>query len=148
MTEINFSGHELANLINEILLAKGFITKVSSSGPDGGVDILAGSGSLGFDSSKICVQVKSSHNTGDVRIVRELDGVVKHFKADYGLLVAWGGLNNKALREINTSFFSTKLWDQGKIVNEIMENYDKFSDDMKIKLPLKQIWSLVEDIDD
>lgn len=146
--KINFSGHKLAKLINEILEAKGFVTKVSPPGPDGGVDILAGSGPLGFESPKICVQVKSSKTPGDVRIVRELDGVVKHFKADYGLLVAWGGLNKKAQHEINTSFFSTKLWDQGKIVDEIMLNYEKFSEELKTDLPLKRTWILVEETDE
>lgn len=146
--KINFSGHQLAALIDEILQAKGFVTKVSPPGPDGGVDILAGSGPLGFESPRICVQVKSSDTSGDVRIVRELVGVVSHFNADYGLLVAWGGLNKKAQQEIKSSFFSTKIWDQGKIVNEIMLNYEKFSEEFKANLPLKRTWVLVQESDE
>jgi len=143
--KLNFRGHKLAKLINEILEAKGFVTKVSSPGPDGGVDILAGSGPLGFESPRICVQVKSSETPSNVNIVRELDGVVKHFKADYGLLVAWGGLNTNAEREIKTSFFSTKVWEQDMIVDETIKYYEKFSDELKAEIPLKRIWILVED---
>ena len=43
-----FINHGLERLINEILIAKGFTTKLSPAGADEGVDILAGSGTLGF----------------------------------------------------------------------------------------------------
>ena len=143
--ERNFAGHDLSRLINEILIAKGYSTKISPPGPDEGVDILAGSGPLGFESPKICVQVKSSQKPVDVRIARELEGVVKNFKADYGLLVSWGGITGKADQEISRSFFSIRLWEQNEIVDEILKNYNNFSDSMKAELPLKKIWTLVED---
>ena len=145
--KINFKGHKLANLVNEILVAKGFVTKVSPPGPDGGVDILAGSGPLGFESPRICVQVKSSESPANVNIVRELDGVVKRYQADYGLLVAWGGVNNKAEQEIKTSYFSTRLWQEDEIVKETMKHYEKFSDELKTEMPLKRTWILVENIE-
>jgi restriction system protein len=145
--EANFSGHNLSRLVDEILHVQGYITKVSPPGPDGGVDILAGSGSLGFNDPKICVQVKSSKTPLDVRIIRELEGVVKNFGANYGLLVAWGGLNRSAEQEMSRSFFSTRLWDQGKIVDEILNHYEKFSDELKAELPLKRIWTIVEESD-
>jgi predicted Mrr-cat superfamily restriction endonuclease len=31
------------------------------------------------------------------------------------------------------------------IINEIMKNYEKFGDDLKAELPLKKIWTLVEE---
>ncbi|NWJ56972.1 restriction endonuclease [Marine Group I thaumarchaeote] len=146
--EQKFAGHDLSRLINEILKAQGYSTKLSPAGPDGGVDVLAGFGSLGFGNPKICVQVKSSQTPIDVRIVRELEGVMKSFKADYGLLVAWGGINSKADQEMARSFFSIRLWDQDKIVEEIIKNYDKFDDSIKAELPLKKIWTLVDEPDD
>ena len=100
---------------------------------------------MGFESPRICVQVKSSETQENVKTIRELDGVVKHYKADYGLLVAWGGINNKAEHEIKTSYFSTKLWEQDKIVEETIKNYEKFSDELKAEIPLKRTWILVED---
>lgn len=43
-----FAGHELAVLVNAVLMAEGYLTRVSPPGPDGGVDILAGTGPMGF----------------------------------------------------------------------------------------------------
>ncbi len=137
----------MSRLINEILKSQGYSTKLSPSGPDGGVDILVGSGPLGFASPRTCVQVKSSQTPVDVRIVRELEGVIKNFKADYGLLVAWGGINSKADQEMARSFFSIRLWDQDKIVEEILRNYEKLDNSIKAELPLKKIWTLVEETD-
>ena len=42
-----FAGHALAGLVAEIMQVEGYTTKVSSPGPDGGVDILAAGGTLG-----------------------------------------------------------------------------------------------------
>ena len=143
-----FAGHNLSRLINEILISQDYSTKLSPAGPDGGVDILAGSGPLGFTSPKICVQVKSQQTPLDVRIVRELEGVIKNFKAEYGLLVAWGGITRKAEQEMARSFFSIRLWDQDKIVEEILQNYEKLNNSIKAELPLKKFWTLVEELDD
>ncbi|MCE9651848.1 MAG: restriction endonuclease [Nitrosarchaeum sp.] len=143
--EAKFSGHSLASLIDELLKVQGYVTKISPPGPDGGVDILAGSGPLGFDNPKICIQVKSSKSPVDVKVLRELEGVAKSFRAEYGIMVAWGGLTKIADQEIGRSFFSTRLWDSGKVVEEILKHYEKFSDELKAELPLKRIWTIVEE---
>ena len=57
--ERNFHGHALSDLVAAVLEAEGYRVAVSPPGPDGGVDILAGKGPMGFDSPRICVQVKS-----------------------------------------------------------------------------------------
>jgi len=57
--QTKFSGHALAKLVEAILRADGWETTTSLPGPDGGVDILAGRGSLGLDEPRLCVQVKS-----------------------------------------------------------------------------------------
>ncbi len=54
-----FKGHRLAYLVEAILQAEGYITYRSPEGPDGGVDIVAGRGPLGFDAPRLAVQVKS-----------------------------------------------------------------------------------------
>lgn len=145
--EAKFSGHDLARLIDGILRAQGYVTWVSPPGRDGGVDILAGSGPLGFNAPKICVQVKSSTSAVNVNVLRELEGVAKNFRADYGILVAWGGLNNVADQEMSRSFFSTRIWEQGDIIDEVLKYYDKFDDELKAELPLKRIWTIVEELD-
>ena len=53
--ERNFHGHALSYLVAAVLKAEGYRVTVSPPGPDGGVDILAGKGPMGFDSPRICV---------------------------------------------------------------------------------------------
>lgn len=139
-----FSGHHLARLVEAILKAQGYITKNSEPGKDGGVDILAGSGPLGFNDPRICTQVKSSFSPLDVRILRELQGVMQRVNAKQGLLVAWGGFTKDAIQEARNVFFSIRLWDQGDLLNEVLTHYEQFDDELKAELPLKRIWTLVE----
>lgn len=141
----NFKGHDLAMLINKILIAKGYTTRFSTPGPDGGLDILVGSGNMGFDNPKIGIQVKSSESTTNVGAIRQFNGVLGDFGADYGIFVAWGGLTKDAEQEINKSFFTRRWWDQGKIVKELLENYDKLDDELKSEIPLRKIWTVVEE---
>jgi len=143
--ETKFLGHGLARLVEEILRVQGYVTSRATPGPDGGVDILAGSGPLGFDHPKICVQVKSSKNPVDVKVLRELEGVSKNFGADHGIFVSWGGYTKAAENEAKRSFFSTRLWDQGDVYDEIIKNYEKFSDELKAELPLKRIWTIARE---
>lgn len=138
-----FKGHELARLVDVILQAQGYATILSEAGPDGGVDILAGTGAMGFDSPRICVQVKSSQSPADVTILRNLQGSIQTFGADQGLLVCWGGFKDSVLREARRSFFTIRLWDSGNLLQAIFENYDRFPDDLRAELPLKKIWALV-----
>ena len=140
-----FKGHNLARLVDAILRAQGYNTTVSPPGPDGGVDILAAAGPLGFSSPKVCVQIKSSSGSVDVRVMRELQGVMTRVKADQGLLVSWGGFSIAALQEARESFFSLRLWDQGALLDEVFKYYDKFDDELKTELPLKKIWGLVSE---
>jgi len=69
-----FKGHELARLVGELLRAEGFICDISPPGPDGGVDILAGQGGMGFDGTTMAVQVKSGAIVADAPTLRDLRG--------------------------------------------------------------------------
>lgn len=61
-----FKGHGLARLVDAVLKAQGYTTYLSPEGPDKGIDILAAKGLLGFESPKICVQVKSGDVPSDI----------------------------------------------------------------------------------
>ena len=144
----NFKGHSLEELVSSILASKGFVIKTATPGPDGGVDILAGSGPLGFDNPRICVQVKSTASPIGETVLRELKGVMRDFKADQGLLVSFGGFKTTAIRAAKMDYFSIRLWDAGAVLDEIFKSYKNFGDKMKAKLPLKRFWTLVpEDIE-
>lgn len=142
-----FKGHDFAKLVEQILQAQGYTTQLSPPGADGGLDILAASGTLGFEQPRICVQVKSTTSQVDVKILRELQGVMRKVKAELGLLVSWSGFNNKVLSEAKEEFFFIRLWTADDILENIFKYYDKFSDEFKTELPLKRFWLLVDDED-
>jgi restriction system protein len=106
-----FRGHDLERLVEAILLADGYTVDRTRAGADGGADILAGRGDLGFDAPRVCVQVKSSDYPEDVGTIRQLQGALKNFGADYGLFVSWGGFKSSVYSEGRRSFFQVRLWE-------------------------------------
>jgi restriction system protein len=141
--ERQFRGHDLARLVDAVLRAEGYITLVSSPGADGGVDILAARGTLGFESPRLCVQVKSSASPADVGVLRELQGTMQTFQAQQGLLVCWGGFKASVVREARMSFFSVRLWNSTDLIDAVLRNYDRLPAEFKGELPMKKIWALV-----
>lgn len=142
LIESKFKGHNLSILIEEILKAKGYHTYRSPAGPDGGIDILAGYGPMGFESPKICVQVKSGGVQNDSTI-RELEGVMSRIGADQGLFVSWDGFNRTAQHSEPSVFFKVRLWDSKKLMSELLGVYDRLPDQIQAELPLKRIWVVV-----
>jgi restriction system protein len=118
-----FKGHALATLVAAILEAQGYRAITSPPGADGGVDIMAGSGPLGFDAPRLIAQVKSQDSQVDVKVVRELTGVMGKFHADHALLVAWGGFNKAARAEVAADYFKLRLWDAGNLVKALQDYY-------------------------
>lgn len=143
-----FHGHALAALVDAVLKADGWTTKLSPPGPDGGVDILGGRGPLGLDAPRLCVQVKSQNSPSDVTVYRTLQGSMQTFNAQQGLLVCWGGFNGPTLREARQGYFAVRLWDASDLVNAIYRTYDKLPEEIQADLPLKRVWTLVPEEDD
>ena len=138
-----FKGHDLARLVEAVLQGQGYATRRSEPGPDGGVDILAGAGPMGFDRPRLCVQVKSSQSPVDVTVLRSLQGSMSTLGAEQGLLVSWGGFNRAVLRESRQRFFTVRLWDSDDLLETVLENYDRLPDVVQAELPIKRIWGLV-----
>lgn len=143
--QANFKDHDLARLVDAVLRAQGYKTEVSPPGPDGGVDILAGSGALGFEQPRLCVQVKSGSGAEGQKTFNELLGVVSKFASQQGLLVSWGGFTNPVKLDARKDFFRIRLWDQGDVVNAILDNYERLDAEIKAELPMKRIWVMVND---
>lgn len=141
--QARFAGHALAALVNAVLNADGWVTKVSPPGPDGGVDILGGRGPLGLDHPRLCVQVKSQPTPADVTTYRTLLGTMQTFKADQGLLVCWGGFNKVVHAESKQGHFAIRFWDSGDLVGAVYRTYDSLPAEIQADLPLKQVWVLV-----
>lgn len=138
-----FKGHDLARLVGAVLEAQGYKVQISPEGADGGVDIIAGYGPMGFDHPRLVVQVKSGDAPVDVKIIRELQGVMKNFGADHGLIVAWGGYRSSVPREASRLFFELRLWDADDLIKAILATYERLPDALQTELPLKRIWTLV-----
>lgn len=138
-----FSGHGMARLVDAVLRAEGYITLVSPPGKDGGVDILAGRGSLGLDPPRLCVQVKSGASSSDVTVLRALQGTMQNVKADHGLLVCWSGVTQELEREARSGYFGVRIWKSGDLIDAVLRNYDRFPEEIKSELPLKRTWTLV-----
>jgi len=142
MIDARFKGHGLARLVDSILRAQGYSTHRSPEGADHGVDILAGTGPMGFDSPRICVQVKSGDAPIDRPSVDQLVGTMQHVGADHGLFVAWGGFKATVNRELVQKYFRLRLWDQKDLIEQLLEHYPDLDAEVRAELPLKRIWTV------
>ncbi|MCY3544461.1 MAG: restriction endonuclease [Chloroflexi bacterium] len=137
-----YHGHELETLVDEILKSEGYATLKTEAGPDGGADILAGSGALGFDSPKLCVQVKSGATNVGIGDYDRLQGTLDAFNADYGLLVSSTGFTQVVIRENRRRFFKIRLWGPDELVQKLLETYDRLPQSIRANIPLENrlVW--------
>ncbi|MFV1980575.1 MAG: restriction endonuclease [Rhodothermia bacterium] len=143
-----FKGHGLTRLVEAILNAQGYTTYRSPKGADGGADILAGAGPLGFGSPRLCVEVKSEDSPIDRPTVDKLLGAVSKFGAQEGLFVSWSGFRSNVRKELAPSFFRVRLWSQKELLEALFAHYDELDDDLKAELPLKRFWMVAAQNDD
>lgn len=137
-----FKGHGLTRLVEAILKAQGYTTYRSPEGADGGADILAGAGPLGFGAPRLCVEVKSESAPVDRPTVDKLLGAVSKFGAQEGLFVSWSGFKPNVQKELAASFFRVRLWTQKDLLEALFLHYDQLDSDLKAELPLKRIWTV------
>lgn len=145
LIESQFKGHNLTRLVEGILRAQGYTTYRSPEGPDGGADILAGTGPLGFGSPRLCVEVKSGSTPIDRPTVDKLLGAVTKFNAHEGLFVSWAGFKSNVQKELAQSFFRLRLWTRKDLLEQLFANYEQLEDDLKAELPLKRIWTVASE---
>ncbi len=141
----NFAGHGFTQLIAAILEAEGYRTRVSPPGSDKGVDIVAGQGALGFGSPRLVVQVKSGDIVADQPALQGLLGCIQDTHSDYGLLVSWSGFTAPVRQRTNDLYFRVRLWGREEILNALFSAYDKLPEAIRADLPLRRIWTLVDD---
>ena len=142
LIQAKFSGHGLTRLVDAILRAQGYTTYMSPEGADGGVDILAGSGPLGFGTPRLCVEVKSETGSIDRPSVDKLLGAMTKFGAQEGLFVSRSGFKKNVQKELATTFFKVRLWSQAELFGALFENYERLDAEIRAELPLKRIWTL------
>lgn len=143
-----FKDHGLTRLVEAILTAQGYTTYRSPEGADGGADILAGAGPLGFGSPRLCVEVKSEDGPIDRPTVDKLLGAVSKFGAQEGLFVSWNGFKPNVQKELAASFFRVRLWAQADLLEQLFAHYDELDAGTRAELPLKRIWMVAAQEDE
>jgi len=143
-----FKGHGLTRLVDAILRAQGYTTYRSPEGADGGADILAGAGPLGFGAPRLCVEVKSENAPIDRPTVDKLLGAVSKFGAQEGLFVSWSGFRSNVQKELAASFFKVRLWTQVELLEQLFVHYDQLDADLRAELPLKRVWMVAAQDDE
>ncbi len=83
----SLSGHKFEKEVANILRNLGYKVILTKGSGDQGVDIFVDD----IDGKKIVIQCKAHKNPVGPNIIRELQGVVIHFKADKGVLINLGG---------------------------------------------------------
>ena len=147
LIEARYKGHELASLVEAILQAEGYTTYRSPAGADGGADILAGGGELGFGKPQICVEVKSGSDPVDRPTVDKLIGAGKKFGAESCLFVSWGGFKPTVQKELARDFFSVRLWSRKQLLEKLFSHYEQLPEEIRLALPLKRVWMVAQEGD-
>ncbi len=141
-----FAGHKMQGLVAALLEAEGFRCQTEPEGPDGGIDVLAGTGPLGLDQPRLVVQVKTEASAVGSPVVQQLLGAMNTHSATQGLLVAWGGVTKAAQRLLFSQYFRVRVWNAEDLLIAIFRNYGELSEELRAELPLKQVWTLVEEV--
>ena len=85
------------------------------------------------------------NSPADVTVYRTLQGAMQSFKAEQGLLVAWGGFNKAVITEAKQGYFAVRLWESRDLVEAIYRNYEHLPAEIQAELPLKRVWMLVHE---
>jgi restriction system protein len=99
---------------------------------------------LGMGEPKLVVQVKSEAGPVGLPVVQQLHGAMAAHGA-IGLLVAWGGITKQARQYLSTQRFAIKIWDSEDLLARVFKHYAVLPADIRTDLPLKQVWTLIED---
>jgi restriction system protein len=139
-----YSGVKLEYLVASILRASGYHALETRLGPDGGIDVVAGQGDMGFGQPRLCVQVKSGRSAVTLPEYNQLRGNIDAFGADHGLLVSLGDFTRPVRDANEQSFFQIRLWGPNDLVDKLLETYDSLPDDIQNDIPLRNRRILVE----
>ena len=132
-----YSGVKLEYLVASILRASGYHALETRKGPDGGIDVVAEQGDMGFGQPRLCVQVKSGRSVVGLPEYNQLRGNIDAFGAGHGLLVSLSDFTRQVRDANESSFFQIRLWGPNDLVDKLLETYDTLPDDIQNDIPLR-----------
>jgi restriction system protein len=112
LIEARFKGHKLTALVDAILKAQGYTTYVSPPGADGGADILAGAGPLGFGQPRLCIEVKSGDTPTDRPAVDKLLGAITKIRSTGRSICILGRIQDYRRQRNGCRIFQSEALDQ------------------------------------
>ena len=56
--------------------------------------------------------------------------------------MSWGGFKSSVDKETASQFFQVRLWNQSKLIEELLANYDNLDASLRAELPLKRVWTV------
>jgi len=110
---------------------------VAPPGPDGGVDIHAGTDSLGVSGKRIKVQVKRRAHTLPVSEVRSFQGVLED--GDMGIFISTGGFTREAEKVARQGQRRLVLVDASRFFDLWEEHYEQIPEAQRRLLPIKRV---------
>lgn len=129
-----YPGAHLNRIVAAVLQAHGYTLLHTRS--ISGVDILAGKGPLGFDPPRLCIRVASDDVPVGLSDYDDLQGNIRRYGADCGLLVSAGGFTDIVHRENERAFFTARLWDLDALVGQFCSVYDRLPSDIRNAIPI------------
>lgn len=129
---------EFQELIAGVLRAMGYKTRVTPTGADRGVDILASPDGFGFEQPRIVVECKHRKEAMGSQEIRSFLG--GRHKDDKGLYVSTGGFTKDARYEAERANIPVTLMDLDQLVDVIIEYYEQMDSEMRTLLPLLKVY--------
>ena len=134
-----YAGTRLEYLVSSILDVSGYTVLQTQAGADGGIDVLAGKGELGFGQPRLCVQVKGRTSPVDLAEYDRLRGNIATFRAEHGLLVSLGGFTKPVHDRNEQQFFEIRLWGPEELADRLLQCHDSLPPDIRAEFPLDTI---------
>lgn len=132
---LHLKGHPLSHFVADLLHTMGYRTQVAPAGPDGGIDIVAHRGELGFEPPIVKVQVKSTEGSIGGPTVAELLGNLA--PGEYGLLVTLGSFTKDAKSKVKPNI---RLIGGDELVGLVLDHYEDLEPRYKAIIPLKRMY--------
>jgi restriction system protein len=127
-------------LVHAVLEAEGYCVISGGPGPDGGIDLLAGSGLLGFGTDRLAVQIKAGRRPVTGIDLAAFEASMARCSAATGLIVSLAGFAGLNIRAAARGGFRIRLWDEEALLDAMLRVYDRLPDAIRRDLPLKRVW--------